>query len=165
MGDVRLVMARELIPTTGSSVFLAGPSPALGSDTPSWRPEAVEALRATWRGRVPLIVLSPESRNGVRAERYEQQVFWEMRARSLATVVMYWIPRDVEALPGFTTNVEFGFDAGRNRLMVLGAPPDCPNPERNEYLIFLAGMEGAPVRHTLADTAAATVELINMART
>ncbi|MFJ8855455.1 hypothetical protein [Streptomyces sp. NPDC102437] len=32
------------------------------------------------------------------------------------------------------TNVEFGLDAPTGRA-VLGCPPDCPNPERNRYLI------------------------------
>lgn len=159
MGDFRLVMARELIPA-GPSVFLAGPTPAQGSDTPSWRPAATQALAAAWRGRVPLVVLSPESRGGVRADRYVDQVRWEMRARSVATVAMYWIPRDMVAMPGQTTNVEFGVDIGRNRRMVLGVPPDCPNPERNRYLIALAEMEGVPVRETLADTVAEVIKIV-----
>lgn len=162
MGDYRLVMAREHIPT-GPSVFLAGPTPAQGSDTPSWRPDAVRALADAWTGSAPLVMLSPESRRGVRAERYLDQVRWEMRARSLATVIMFWVPRDMATMPGMTTNVELGFDLGRNRLVVLGAPPDCPDPERNRYLIALAEMEGAPVRETLADTAAEAVRLITTA--
>ncbi len=159
MGKYRLVMAREHIPA-GPSVFLAGPTPAPGSDTPSWRPDAVQALADAWTGTEPLVVLSPESRGGVRAERYGEQVWWEMRARSLASVVMFWIPRCMATMPGMTTNVELGFDLGRNRLVVLGAPPDCPDPERNRYLIALAEMEGAPVRETLADAAAEAIRLI-----
>ncbi|MFD0630529.1 hypothetical protein ACFQ9X_01545 [Catenulispora yoronensis] len=41
-------------------------------------------------------------------------------------------------MPGFTTNVEFGLDVAEGRV-VLGCPPDCPNPERNRYLIFQPG--------------------------
>jgi Nucleoside 2-deoxyribosyltransferase like len=159
VGEIRLVMAREHIPA-GPSVFLAGPTPAQGSDTPSWRPAAAQALSAAWHGRVPLLVLSPESRGGVRAERYVDQVRWEMRARSVATAVMFWIPRCMVTLPGMTTNVEFGVDVARCRRMVLGAPPDCPNPERNRYLIALAEMEGVPVRETLADTIAEAIKII-----
>jgi hypothetical protein len=35
---------------------------------------------------------------------------------------------------------------------VLGCPPDCPNPERNRYLIHLARHYGAPVLETLDET-------------
>lgn len=159
MGEYRLVMAREHIPA-GPSVFLAGPTPAQGSGTPSWRPTAARALAAAWRGRVPLLVLSPESRGGVRADRYVDQVRWEMRARSVATVVMFWIPRCMDSMPGMTTNVEFGVDIGRCRRVVLGCPPDCPNPERNRYLVALAEMEGVPVRETLAATVAEAIKIV-----
>jgi hypothetical protein len=159
VGDIKIVMAREAIPT-GPSVFLAGPTPAQGSDTPSWRPDAIQVLADAWPGPGLLTVLSPESRGGVRATLYKNQFYWEMRARSLATAIMFWVPRDARTMPGFTTNVELGFDLGRNRLVVLGCPPDCPDPERNRYLIALAEMEGAPVRETLADTVAETIRLI-----
>lgn len=38
-----LVYAREPIPASGPSVFLAGPTPTAG-DVPSWRPAAIEEL-------------------------------------------------------------------------------------------------------------------------
>ncbi|MEU0529211.1 hypothetical protein [Amycolatopsis tolypomycina] len=40
---------------------------------PSWRPGAVEAIRDIWNEAEPLTVLTPESRGGVRAARYEDQ--------------------------------------------------------------------------------------------
>ncbi|MFJ8663500.1 hypothetical protein [Streptomyces sp. NPDC093795] len=40
---------------------------------PVLAPDAVRFLAAQWTGTVPLTVLSPESRGGVRADRYEQQ--------------------------------------------------------------------------------------------
>jgi hypothetical protein len=160
VGDYRIVMAREHIPAADLSVFLAGPTPAQSSDTPSWRPAATRALADAWTGGTTLAVLSPESRNNVRADRYHDQFRWEMRARSLATVVLFWIPRDVATMPGFTTNVEFGVDIGRCRRVVLGCPPDCPNPERNRYLIALAEMEGVPVRESLADTVVEAIKQI-----
>lgn len=147
-------MAREDIPA-GSSVFLAGPSAEHG--TPSWRPFAIDHLQRQWTGDDPLIVLSPESRGGVRADRYEDQWDWENMARARATVVMFWIPRDMKTLPGMTTNVEFGYDVACGREVVLGAPTDCPNPERNRYLIRLAHVEAVPVTTTLPGTVAAAI--------
>lgn len=143
-----VVWAREPIPA-GPSVFLAGPTPTRG-EVPSWRPAAVEAIEATWTGGA-LTVLTPESRGGVRAESYNDQFEWETEARYHATVVLFWIPRDLRTMPGFTTNVEFGHDVA-NTQVVLGCPPDCANPERNRYLIALARRYGAPVCETLDDT-------------
>lgn len=145
---IRVVWAREDIPA-GPSVFLAGPTPRAGDGVASWRPDAVDAIRAHWPGS--LTVLTPESKGGVRAAHYDDQFGWETAARAAATVVLFWIPRDLEVMPGFTTNVEFGHDVTTGRA-VLGCPPDCPNPERNRYLIALARHYGVPVCETLDDT-------------
>ncbi|MGW3561001.1 nucleoside 2-deoxyribosyltransferase domain-containing protein [Streptomyces sp. NPDC000963] len=131
---VTLVMAREPLPAGGPSVFLAGPTLDKRTPVPSWRPEAFRLLTGQRTGPKLLTALSPESRHGERAERYEHQVDWETRAREGASAILFWIPRDVKVLPGFTTNVEFGLDAPSGRA-VLGAPDDCRSPERNRYLI------------------------------
>ncbi|MFJ2568927.1 nucleoside 2-deoxyribosyltransferase domain-containing protein [Streptomyces halstedii] len=157
MSTIALVMAREPIPP-GPAVFLAGPTPDKATPVRSWRPAAVEALAAQWTGEQPLTVLSPESRDGRRAARYEDQVDWETDARASASAILFWIPRDMRTMPGTTTNVEFGLDVSTGRA-VLGCPPDCPNPERNRYLIYVANRFGVPVCTTLADTATKAVQL------
>lgn len=161
MSAVRLVMAREPLPA-GPAVFLAGPTPDEAAPVPSWWPAAVEALAAQWTGDQPLTVLTPESRNGVRAERYEHQVDWETAARAHATAILFWIPRDMRTMPGMTTNVEFGLDVTNGRA-VLGCLADCPNPERNRYLIYVARRHGVPVCTTLTATAAAALTLLHRA--
>ncbi|MFJ5122941.1 nucleoside 2-deoxyribosyltransferase domain-containing protein [Kitasatospora sp. NPDC088548] len=156
--NLHLVMAREPLPTHGPSVFLAGPTPRLGGPVDSWRPAAVAELGAQWAGPGPLTVLSPESRGGRRAAHYDDQVEWETAARAAADAILFWIPRDLTTMPGFTTNVEFGLDIATGRV-VLGCPPDCAAPERNRYLIWVAHRHGAPVRDTLSDTVAAALAL------
>ncbi|MEV7442989.1 nucleoside 2-deoxyribosyltransferase domain-containing protein [Streptomyces sp. NPDC091204] len=158
MTGIHLVMAREPIPA-GPSVFLAGPTPDKSAPVPSWRPTAAEALAAQWTGAQPLTVLSPESRHGQRADRYETQVDWETDARAAASAILFWIPRDLRTMPAMTTNVEFGLDVSTGRA-VLGCPPDCPNPERNRYLIYVARRHGVPVCTTLTATAAAALALV-----
>ncbi|MEU9109245.1 nucleoside 2-deoxyribosyltransferase domain-containing protein [Streptomyces xanthophaeus] len=156
-----LMFAREPLPAPASrapSVFLAGPSPRAANPVPSWRPAAIAALAERWTRAMPLTVLNPESRDGTPPADYDDQVDWETRARA-ATAILFWIPRDVKTLPGFTTNVEFGLDVTTGKV-VLGCPPDCPNPERNRYLIHVARRHGVPVRDTLADTVAAAPSLI-----
>ncbi|MFZ4138535.1 nucleoside 2-deoxyribosyltransferase domain-containing protein [Streptomyces koyangensis] len=160
---VAVVWAREPIPTSGPSVFLAGPTPRLGGAVESWRPAAVEALAEQWTGPETLTVLTPESRGGKRAAHYDDQVGWETAARQAASAVLFWIPRDLAVLPGFTTNVEFGLDIGTGRA-VLGCPPGCANPERNRYLIYVARRHGAPVCETLPDTVAAALATVRAAQ-
>ncbi|MFD5384274.1 nucleoside 2-deoxyribosyltransferase domain-containing protein [Streptomyces sp. NPDC127074] len=163
MSTINLVMAREPIPA-GLSVFLAGPTPDKSAPVPSWRPEAARLLAEQWTGEQPLTVLSPESRNGQRADRYETQVDWETDARAAASAILFWIPRDLRTLPGMTTNVEFGLDVSSGRV-VLGCPLDCPNPERNRYLIYVARRHSVPVCTTLTDAAAAALTLVTAAGT
>lgn len=157
IAPMTLVWAREPLPAGGASVFLAGPTPRR-DEVPSWRPAAVEALATQWRGLEPLTVLTPESKGGIRAAHYDDQVDWETEARAAASAILFWIPRDLQTMPGFTTNVEFGLDVGTGRA-VLGCPPDCPNPERNRYLIHVARRHGVPVLETLPDTAAAALAI------
>ncbi|MDV9188207.1 nucleoside 2-deoxyribosyltransferase domain-containing protein [Streptomyces sp. SR27] len=163
MSSVRLVMGREPIPA-GPKVFLAGPTPDKKLPVPSWRPEALALITAQWTSPEPLTVLTPESRDGVRAERYEHQVDWETEARASSTAILFWIPRDMRTMPGMTTNVEFGLDVSSGRA-VLGCPPDCPHPERNRYLIYVARRHGVPVRETLTDTVAEALALVAAAGT
>jgi hypothetical protein len=152
---VSVVYAREPLPTAGTSVFLAGPTPRTDS-VPSWRPDAIAEAAAQWRGAQPLTVLSPESRGGKRAAHYDDQVEWETAARAAASAILFWIPRDMATLPGMTTNVEFGLDVTTGRA-VLGCPPDCPDPQRNRYLIWVARRHGVPVCDTLPATVTAAL--------
>ncbi|MET0417486.1 MAG: nucleoside 2-deoxyribosyltransferase domain-containing protein [Actinoplanes sp.] len=157
---VTVVYAREPIPAE-PSVFLAGPTPR-DELVRSWRPDAIAALDAAWAGPERLTVLSPESRGGIRAQEYDDQVRWEWAALDAASVILFWIPRDLATLPGFTTNVEFGLYAQSGRV-VLGVP-DCPNPERNRYLIALGRRFGVPVRDALAGAVQAALGLLESGR-
>ncbi|WP_425489541.1 nucleoside 2-deoxyribosyltransferase domain-containing protein [Nonomuraea typhae] len=140
-------------------MFLAGPTPDVANPVPSWRPAAIGELAVQWTGREPLTVLCLESRGRVRTERYADQVDWETDARAAASAILFWIPRDMATLPGMTTNVEWGLDVGTGRA-VLGVPPDCPNPERNRYLAYVARRHGVPVAQTLPATVAAALSLL-----
>lgn len=143
----KITWARQPLPA-GPSIFLAGPTKGATDPAPSWRESAISRLIAA---AVPNVI-TPESFGGVRADSYEQQFTWECAAREITTVILYWIPRDLVTLPGFTTNVEFGYDvASGKRKVVLGVPPNCPNPERNRYLIALARAHSVPVCTTLTE--------------
>ncbi|WP_370379109.1 nucleoside 2-deoxyribosyltransferase domain-containing protein [Catenulispora sp. GAS73] len=155
---VSVVWAREAIPS-GPSVFLAGPTPRSEAVT-SWRPQAIAALEAAWTAPPTLHILAPENPGGLPETEYDDQIEWEWEGLDRASAILFWIPRDLRTLPGFTTNVEFGFVARTGRV-VLGCPPDCPNPERNRYLVRLARRLGVPVTGTLAETVARAVEIVS----
>lgn len=151
-----LICAREpLAEHRAPTVFLAGPTPRSG-DVASWRPAMTTALHQ----RCPeLTVYTPESRRSIRAEHYDDQVEWEHAALNAATVIAFWIPRDVKSLPAFTTNVEYGLWAASGKV-VLGVPEDCPNPERNRYLIWHARRLSIPVTTTLEATADVAIGMV-----
>ena len=113
----------------GLSIFLAGPTPR-SSEVASWRLQALEVLKQ--RGFTGW-ALVPERQDWVAAFDYTDQVEWEFTCLEAATVIAFWIPRDLHTLPGFTTNVEFGRYIGSGRC-VYGRPEDAP---KNRYLDWL----------------------------
>ncbi|MCA9677894.1 MAG: hypothetical protein KC464_22915, partial [Myxococcales bacterium] len=123
------------------SIFLAGPTPR-SVEVASWRPAALALLAA--RG-YDGVVFVPEPRYQRWSRSYVDQVDWELDALASADCVVFWIPRDLDELPGFTTNVEFGYWA-RSGKCILGAPPDAP---KLRYLDALATRLGIPRVHTL----------------
>jgi len=91
------------------SVFLAGPTPRNepGKPTvPSWRPEFCDALQQTG---INCTVLIPECEGEIWHRNYDTQCQWEYDHLRAATGIIFWVPRDLETMPAFTTNVEFGY--------------------------------------------------------
>lgn len=120
---MKVYFANQQLPSlTTTQIFLAGPTPRR-ADVKSWRPEALEILNELgFRG----IVYVPEQSDWMpRCGDYEHQVQWEMDALTRAGVIVFWIPRNLEIMPAFTTNVEFGWWMNSGKI-VLGAPKDAP---------------------------------------
>lgn len=45
-----------------------------------------------------------------------------------ADIVLFWIPRNLKILPGFTTNIEFGYWYGKDyKKIKMGFPLDAEN--------------------------------------
>lgn len=147
------VFAHEAPPATFSkSIFLAGPTPR-SSDVPSWRSEALRLLaEAGYDG----VVFVPEPRDGNWQGDYTDQVDWEERHLHMADCILFWVPRDLETMPAFTTNVEFGVwqESGK---VVFGAPQDAA---KNRYLLYYAAQLGIPSAIRLADTVTAALAMV-----
>lgn len=136
------------------SIFLAGPSPREESH-PNWRPEALGILRdLDFNG----LVFIPLPRDGKWLDDYDAQVLWERTYLKGSTVIAFWIPRDLETLPGFTTNVEYGMFLESGKI-VLGYPQGAP---KMRYLHTVAEMEGVPIFHTLTETLAWAVRFTRL---
>lgn len=127
------------------ALFLAGPTPR-SMTVESWRPAAVRLLRDVLHFDGTVYV--PESEDGKPHNEYDHQVSWEWEALNRATIVVFWVPRDLVDMPAFTTNVEFGLLATSGKL-VLGAPPSA---KKMGYLKALAARYNIPVFDSLHDT-------------
>lgn len=126
---------------TTPSVFLAGPTPR-DKNTKSWRPAAVSLFaECPWESKLTLFI--PERSNKEYALHYDDQVEWERKGLAYASVIFFWVPRKLDTMPAFTTNVEFGYwIACRPGDVIYGRPEDS---EKNRYLDWLYTKE---TRHT-----------------
>jgi len=126
------------------SIFLAGPTPRR-HDVKSWRPEAISILeKIGFDGTVYV----PEPEGWQSSIDYDDQVHWEWEALNAATVVAFWIPRDMIDMPALTTNVEFGLLVNSGKV-VVGYPEYSP---KNKYIGKLADRFFIPIQKTLYDT-------------
>ncbi|MFO0660337.1 MAG: nucleoside 2-deoxyribosyltransferase domain-containing protein [Polyangiaceae bacterium] len=127
-----------------ASIFLAGPTPR-SADTPSWRPEALRLLEA--RG-FDGVVFVPEFKDGFWRGNYDDQVGWEEEALNQADCVLFWVPRNLDTMPAFTTNDEWGWWKGSGKV-VFGAPE---NAEKIRYQQWWAEHLAVPHATTLEAT-------------
>jgi hypothetical protein len=87
------------------SIFLAGPTPR-NNFIESWRKDAVKKLEELGFDG---IVYVPEYSTMKPKEDYVDQAMWERIALTASTIIMFWIPREIPNMEGYTTNVEFGY--------------------------------------------------------
>lgn len=149
---MQIIYAKEALPLTapkqGLSVFLAGPTPRSDTVLPSWRPEMISLLRS-----VPEVglILVPEDRDGHFRGDYDNQVDWEEAAIEYCDILLFWVPRNIEGgMPGFTTNVEFGWWLDKKPKLVLGYPPEAQKCRYLEYK-FKKHLPGRSIAHTMQD--------------
>jgi hypothetical protein len=147
------IYAREALPTKMiRSIFLAGPTPRT-QDVESWRTEALRILAELgYDGHV----FVPEPADGVWAKDYDGQIEWEEAALHQADCILFWLPRDLEKLPGFTTNDEWGYwkESGK---VVFGAPEDAAKVRYQEHY---AKKYHTPMATTLQDTVKAAMAMV-----
>lgn len=119
----------EIIIKGKKSIFLAGPTPR-DENTISWRIDVCDRLEKLGFDGV---VYNPEYSSWKPKSSYIDQAEWEREALTEATVILFWIPRDLKDMPAFTTNVEFGYWLHTGKV-IYGRPDDSV---KNKYLDWL----------------------------
>ncbi len=152
---MKVVYAREDIPQEkGPSIFLAGPTPRSNNPVPSWRPEALKEIESLgFEG----IVFVPEDEDCTFKGSYNNQTNWEKEALHLSTIILFWVPRNIESMPAFTTNVEFGYWAAKDSSkIVYGRPDGAPKTKYLDWLL-LSENQDSMIFNSLSMTATAAV--------
>jgi len=150
---MKIVYANQELPESWSkSIFLAGPTPR-SADVKSWRGEAVKELEALGYDGVVFI---PEDEHNKWQHSYVEQVEWEERCLNASDCIVFWIPRDLETMPGFTTNIELGvwLDSGK---AVVGFPERAP---KTRYIEHYTNKLKVPNARTLRGTLEEAVRFI-----
>jgi 8-oxo-dGTP pyrophosphatase MutT (NUDIX family) len=142
--------------TYASSIFLAGPSPRKPEDY-NWREEAIQLLE---EGGFNGVVFAPVYRNNEWSEsfNYDKQIKWETKWLNASDLIVFWVPRDLKELPGFTTNVEFGLWVKSGKVL-LGSPLDA---EKMSYLNWWAEEESVPNFDNLKGLLSAAIEKLEV---
>lgn len=132
----------------GPSVFFAGPTHREQPST-QWRKDAVELFRKhNFKGTLvlPEFVDKAAGEDGLT---YDYIIDWELNFLTSCNHILFWIPRNLNNMPAFTTNVEFGMFHTSPRTWA-GSPVDAP---KNRYLKYLwkAAHPERPWRDSLED--------------
>ena len=130
---MKVIYAVDFIPDDlENPIFLVGPTPRIKIAT-SWRPQALHVLDVLgFQGTV----ITPEPESGLFPKNFLDQVDWEDEALTLCSkkgCIAAWVPRELQKMPAFTTNVEFGMYLNCGRF-VYGRPDNAP---KTRYLDFM----------------------------
>lgn len=151
-----IIHSVEPIKLKGHTVFLAGPTPR-NHYTPSWRSGFIAKMKEMgFKGTI----LTPETKIYKDNYNYDLQVEWEDEGLSKADIIVFWIPRELKEMPGFTTNVEFG-EWMKSGKVILGYPKGTV---KINYLDYKARKFGVPVFHETKDVISEVINKINKGR-
>lgn len=102
------------------TIFLAGPTTRNNLELITfWRKQVIEYFQEI--NNVCLFIPEPSDGNW---PDFDTQVNWELHHLQICDVILFWIPREIQYHPGFTTNVEFGYWC-RDERTIYGRPNDA----------------------------------------
>lgn len=120
---------KNVIVSNQSSIFLAGPTPR-DKDTISWRVEAIKYLKKI---NFDGVVYIPED-EFIRKNDYVDQAEWEEKLLQMRLSYFSGFP-ELDKMPAFTTNVEFGYWLAKTPEKIVYGRPD--NARKIKYLDWL----------------------------
>jgi len=134
---MQIIYSKEKIIKKKLTIFLAGPSPRK-KNLISWKKEAIKLFKKyNFNGTL----LIPEVKEEIKYN-YIDQIDWEDEALEKADIIIFWIPRDLNDFPGFTTNIEWGRWLERNpQKLILGSPKNTP---KMDYINYYADKKYIP---------------------
>jgi hypothetical protein len=138
--------------TSDRHIFLAGPTPR-SAEVKSWRPEAIQIFESIGFDGTLIV---PEPQNGIWKHR-NCQIDWEQAYLQECDAVMFWVPRNMQNMPGLTTNIEFGMYLYSGR-MIFGAPGDA---EHVWYMQYCCQKNKVPTSDNLLGTCWETLSFLN----
>ncbi len=151
---MQVVYALEPVPENVTrSIFLAGPTPRSDDGKP-WRQDALKLLEDI--GFEDGTVFIPEPRDGSWHREYDRQVQWEEDCLNVADVILFWVPRNLDTMPAFTTNIEWGAWAASGKL-VLGYPEGT---EKMTYMQNYCDKWNIESSSTLSETIHSAIDFI-----
>lgn len=130
------------------SIFLAGPTRRKSNFQKSWRKIACDLLEEMGYDG---IVYVPEFKDEDMPVELEAQASWERVGLENAKAIVFYLPRELPDMPGFTTNVEFGMWLARKPNETILC---CPyGYVKNKYLEWLYTKEkpNSPIFRTLKE--------------
>ena len=108
----------------GKTIFLAGPTSRKNVFEKSWRKEAVGIVEKIGFNGTICLPEFKEARPFSDEDDWDTQTDWEWKLLDNADCIVFWIPRELPDMPGFTTNLEFGcYITKCPEKVVLGYPP------------------------------------------
>jgi len=114
------------------TIFLAGPTPR-DKDIKSWRNDALNILKKNEYNGVIIIPEIDKKLYYGKNDMPNNIMDWENYYMTQCDVIVFWVPRKLENLPGFTTNVEFGRFCSDSRSL-YGRPIGAP---KTKYLDWM----------------------------
>lgn len=152
-----LYACQEMPSECRKSIFLAGPTPR-HNNVVSWREEALELLE---KHNYDGVVYVPEPQDGVWKNEYDDQITWERTARLYADAILYWVPRDLDTMPAYTTNVEFGDDYKTGKVF-YGRPNGAPKTRYLDQIFKSSAPRDNMIHETLEDTILSTLKYLDV---
>ena len=146
---MKIIYAHQPFPRNfEKSIYLAGP-PLGDCDALSWKSQALQILEAS---KYDGVVFVPETEDGQQRIDFDQQIDWDFEAMRRSDVLVFWVAAEKDAMPAFTTQVEFGLTLNRGKAL-LGIPKGV---DKSGYMEKIASENHVSIRYTLE-------ELINTA--